>query len=141
MAATHRSRTENLSEFPPLLWIPADGIVALSRQRLQETFLLLKTWKHGSHPERSLQGCSIQAGAVKQLVGGAGETHLNCWFKFMEGADIWALGGDSSIFNENDMNMSAGNWVLKVTVCRIPPLGIWSLSRFGFRRHFGDIFT
>lgn len=101
-----------------------------------------KTWKHGSHPEHPLQGCSIQAGAVKQLAGGGRKTRLNCWFKFMEGADIWALGGDSSVFNENDMNTSAGISVLRVPVCRIPPLGIWSLTRFGFRfRHSGDIFT
>lgn len=58
---------------------------------------------------------------MKQLEGGAGETRLNCWFKFMEGADIWALGGDSSVFHENDMNMSAGICVLRVPFCRIPP--------------------
>lgn len=31
-----------------------------------------KTWEHGSHPERPLQGCSSQAGAVKQLAGEGG---------------------------------------------------------------------
>lgn len=48
--------------------------------------ITLKTWKHGSHPERPLQGCSIQAGAMKQLadVSNAG---LNSWREQISG--LW----------------------------------------------------
>lgn len=52
--------------------------------------ITLKTWKHGSHPECPLQGCSIQAGAMKQLAGGGGHVSnagLNSWREQISG--LW----------------------------------------------------